>query len=276
MRNDLDSSLTGLKLWPHHLDTIRRTIAHFEAVDGVEALLLGGSLAHGFATAESDVDIVIVVTDDEFRRRLAVPDIGFWSDELSTWEGGYVDGKFVSRAFLAEIAARGDDATRWGYQDARILFSRDDGLADTIAGIVAFPEAEADERLTRFAAQLLAWQWYHGQGWDKQDPYLRGISLNRVVLFACRIVLTANRMLFPFHKWLRRVTADAPHRPAGLMDDIAALYDDPTRDRVDALIADVLAFYDFDVPELQRTWGAVFMRDTEWSWLAGPPAVDDL
>src|SRR5690606_29601800 len=100
----------------------------FSAQPDVEALLLTGSLAHGFGTEASDVDIVIVVPHDEFERRLAVPDTGFVSHDLSTYEGGYVDGKFVSRRFLDDVASRGDDATRWGYQDARVLFSRIPGL----------------------------------------------------------------------------------------------------------------------------------------------------
>ncbi len=273
---DLDAALQGVRLWPHHVETIRRTVAHFEEQAGVSALLLGGSLVHGFATEASDVDIVVVVPDEEFRRRAAVPDTGFWSDTLSTYEGGYVDGKFVSLEFLREIAQRGDDATRWGYQDARVLFSRADSLEQTIADIVAFPRDEVAERLTRFGAQLLGWRWYYEQGCDKDDAYLRGLALSRVVLFACRIVLTENELLFPFHKWLLRVTATAPRRPPSFMDDIARLYEDPTREAVGAFVDGTLRFYGFDIDALGSSWGAWFMRDTEWSWMRGPAPVDDL
>jgi len=268
--------LDDVRIWPHQVETVERVFAHFSGRPDVEALPLTGSLAHGFGTEASDVDIVIVVPHDEFERRLAVPDTGFVSHDLSTYEGGYVDGKFVSRRFLDDVAARGDDATRWGYQDARVLFSRTAGLQETLADVVRFPVEEQSQRRERFVSQALAWRWYHEQGWEKQNPYLRGISLNRAVLFACRIVLNENAMLFPFHKWLLRVTANAPDRPARLLDDIAALYDDPTVQRVDALVYGVLDHYGVDVAAAEKSWGAWFMRDTEWSWMHGPAPVDDL
>jgi len=272
----LESALSGVRLWPHHVDTVRRTIAHFEGAHEVQALLLGGSLVHGYAGEHSDVDIVIVVDEAEFARREAVPALTFLSHELATYEGGYVDGKFVSTGFLAAVAARGSDATRWGYDNARILFSRVPELEAVLGEITAFPRAEGRERRTRFAAQLLAWRWYFEQGWEKGDPYLRGVSLNRVVLYACRLILNLNEQLYPFHKWLLRVTADAENRPPQLMDDIQALYADPTLDRVNALVDVTLAHCDIDREAADRDWGAWFVRDTELSWMAGSASVDDL
>lgn len=272
----LDDALAGLRLWPHHLDTIRRTAAHLEAQPEVVGLLLGGSLAHGFATEASDVDIVIVVTPDEFARREAATALTFLSHDLATYEGGYVDGKYVSTDFLRDVAERAGDATRWGYDNARIVFTRDPGLADLLDAVVRYPAERVAERRERFVAQLLAWRWYHDQGVQKGDPYLQGIALNRVVLFACRLVLVENALLYPFHKWVMRVTAGAPHRPAGLMDDLAGVYAEPTPERVDALVGGLLAHYGIDRAAAERTWGAFFVRDTELSWRAGPPPVDDL
>lgn len=272
----LQDALAGLQLWPHHVDTIRRTAAHFEAQPDVVGLLLGGSLAHGFATEASDVDIVIVVTQDDFARREASTSLTFLSHELATYDGGYVDGKFVSLDFLRDVAERAGDATRWGYDSARIVFTRDPELAELLERVVRYPAELAAERRERFVAQLLAWRWYHSQGFQKGDPYLQGISLNRVVLFACRLVLAENAMLYPFHKWVMRVTAEAANRPAGLTEDLAALYAEPTPPRVDALVGGLLEHYGIDQAQAERTWGACFVRDTELSWRAGPPPVDDL
>jgi predicted nucleotidyltransferase len=272
----LDDALAGLRLWPHHLDTLRRTAAHLEAQPEVVALLLAGSLAHGFATAASDVDIVIVVTPQELRRREAATALTFLSHDLATYEGGYVDGKYVSVDFLRDVAERAGDATRWGYDGARIVFTREPGLAELLAQVVRYPTELVADRRERFVAQLLAWRWYHAQGCEKGDPYLQGIALSRVVLFACRLVLVQNAMLYPFHKWVVRVTTDAPDRPAALMADLAGLYAEPTPARVDALVAGLLAHYGIDQAAAERTWGAYFVRDTELSWRAGPPPVDDL
>lgn len=271
-----DDALAGLELWPHHRDTIARTAAHFRAQPEVVGLLLGGSLAHGFATAASDVDIVIVVTPEEFARREAATSLTFLSHDLATYAGGYVDGKYVSTDFLRDVAERGADATRWGYDNARILFTHDPGLGELLERVVRYPVEHAAERRERFVAQLIAWRWYHDQGVQKGDPYLQGVSLNRVVLFACRLVLAENEMLYPFHKWMLRVTAGAANRPAALMEDLAGLYADPSPARVAALVHGLLEHYGIDRARAERTWGAYFLRDTELSWRSGPPPVDDL
>jgi predicted nucleotidyltransferase len=52
-------------------EAIARTTALFQAQPGVRALLLAGSLAHGFGTEASDVDVMIVVSDAEWAARAA-------------------------------------------------------------------------------------------------------------------------------------------------------------------------------------------------------------
>lgn len=269
-----DGILSGMLLWPHHVDTIARVAAHFAAQPDVEALLLTGSLAHGFATAASDVDIVIVVSDAEWQRRREETALTYYDEDLATYEGGYVDGKFVSLGFLRQVAERGNDATRWGYEGARILFARTPELAPLLDEVVAFPAAEKAQRRTRFTAQLLAWRWYAEQARAKSDVYLASLSLDRVVLFACRLVLNENELLFPFHKWLRRVAQDAAHRPASFPADVDALYADSSG--VDAFVYGLLDFYGIDRGDAERTWGAWFMQDTELSWMSGPAPVEDL
>ena len=59
-------------------------------------VLVGGSIAHGFATATSDVDLLIVVSDAEWERRLAAGDTTELDRESATYEGGYVDCKYTS------------------------------------------------------------------------------------------------------------------------------------------------------------------------------------
>ena len=48
----------------HHRATIERANATIAARDETLAVLVGGSIAHGFETPASDVDVMIVVSDD--------------------------------------------------------------------------------------------------------------------------------------------------------------------------------------------------------------------
>lgn len=106
--------------------------------------------------------------------------------------------------------------------------------------------AEKEQRIYRFAAQLLAWQWHYRESVRKRSRYLELLALQKIVLFTCRIVLAANEMFFPFHKWMLRVTATATH------------------------------FYGMDAEAMGPIWPTWFLKDTELAWLSGYPSIDDL
>ena len=58
---------------PHHSKTIQNVKEYFERDPEVQALLLSGSIAHGFESSASDVDIMIFVSE------VTIPIIGLYS-----------------------------------------------------------------------------------------------------------------------------------------------------------------------------------------------------
>jgi len=58
-------------MYPHHAQSIQNVIDYFQRDPEVIAVLLAGSIAHGFQTPASDVDILILVSDEEYKRRVA-------------------------------------------------------------------------------------------------------------------------------------------------------------------------------------------------------------
>lgn len=52
-----------MTLRPHYLRSIQNVTDYFQRDPEVQALLLGGSIAHGFETDESDIDILILMTE---------------------------------------------------------------------------------------------------------------------------------------------------------------------------------------------------------------------
>jgi hypothetical protein len=265
-----------LDLSPHHRDTVANVVRELASDPTVLALLLTGSLAHGFATDSSDVDIALVVDADEYRRRAAEGQLGYFSFELATYPGGYVDGKYVDTDFLRQVAARGSEPARFAFADARVLFSHIEDLEALLAEVVRYPIEGRDERVLRFAAQLLAWQWYFGEGVAKDDRYLITLATQKVVLFACRIVLARNELLYPYHKWLLRRTAAAPDLPARLLDDIEVLLEDPTAAEIDGVCTSTLDHFGIDGEALFFEWPAHFLRDNELTWMTGHTPIDDL
>ncbi len=54
----------------HHQESIRLAVAHFTNDPEAHALILGGSVAYGFATPASDIDVMIIVSDRDYEERL--------------------------------------------------------------------------------------------------------------------------------------------------------------------------------------------------------------
>lgn len=259
---------------PHHEAAIARTVARFESEPAVLGLLLGGSIAHGFETEASDVDVMVVVSDEEFDARLARLDTAFADVDLAGYEGGYIDVKYVSPGYLDLVADRGSEPARFAFDGARVLFSRREGLGDQVAAAARYPTAVRDDRIAAFAAQLEAWRWYSGEGQRKGDPYLLATSVSRVALFAGRMLLAHNELLYPFHKWFLRVLDGAPRKPEGIVALIREVTAAPSAAGAERVADLVLGFHDW--PRGAADWPNRFMFDTEQSWIREAAALEEL
>ena len=259
----------------HHTESIQKVIQSFQADPSVLALLLGGSLVHGFARPDSDIDVAIIVSAEEFSRRRRENRLTRVDHTLCTYPGGYVDGKYMDEDFLRLVAERGSEPARYAFHGARILFSRIDGLEPKLAAIIRYPVAGKAGRIARFAAQLLGWRWFFTEGVKKDSAYLRLLAVQKVVLFSCRIVLAENELLYPFHKWMQRVTLAAPRLPAGFAASLDRILAAPDFDQIDAHCRATLAFAGLDHDAVNSTWGTNFMQDTELRWMTETPAIED-
>ncbi|XXT24088.1 nucleotidyltransferase domain-containing protein [Sorangium sp. So ce429] len=262
------------EILPHHATTLRRTVEHFEQAPEVTGLILGGSIAHGFCSPASDIDVMIVVSDEEHRDRLRTGRACFFSRELCTYEGGYVDGKYVSGGFLREVAARGSEPARYAFKDAQVLFSSDPSLSTLLERAARYPVEDKASRIVRFQAQFEAWRWYTEEALKRRDMPLLRTAVSKLTLFGGRIVLAHNELLYPYHKWFLRVLEAAPDKPAGVVPLIQALATEPTSKGIEQLVRMIREYKTWDITE--ATWSAQFMQDSELNWLNAPPPIDDL
>lgn len=261
-------------MFSHHVETLERTSQHFSKQPGVSGLILGGSIAHGFASAESDVDVMILVSEAERKERVQSGRACFFSRELCTYAAGYVDGKYVSEAFLEELAAKGSEPARFACQDARVVFSTSAALSPLLARAARYPRERKAERLQRFQAQFEAWSWYSGQALSRQNLPLLRMAVSKLTLFGGRIVLAHNELLYPYHKWFLRVLAAAPDQPPGLLPCIEELARAPARENVEHFGQLIRGFRGWELAP--NTWSALFMQDSELNWLNGPAPIDDI
>ncbi len=257
----------------HHQATIDRATARLRARDDVRAVLVGGSIAHGFASASSDVDLLIVVDDAEWDRRLARGDTTELDLESPTYEGGYVDMKYTSVGFIRDVAARGSEVARFAFEGVIVAWSSLDGLADELWAAARYPCEEQPERIRALHAQLEYWRWMFSEGDRSGNAYVKTLAAPHVVLFAGRLILAHNAVLYPGYKWLLRVLRDVEEQPPGAVVAIDAVVAAPDKRNVEALFELVMTWRDWGVAD--QHWGTKFMLDTELAWLDGRPAAAD-
>lgn len=259
---------------PHHRQTIQNVTEYFQRDPEVLALLLSGSIAHGFQTPTSDVDIMIFISEEDYQKRFRRGQLSFFTTDLVTYEGGYIDGKYISLDFVKQVLEKGSDPARFAFEGAQVLFSRIEGFAAQIAKIAEYPIAEKAERIKRFHAQLEAWHWYCGEALKRGNQYLLGTAVSKLILFGGRLILIHNELLYPYHKWFLRVLEQARDKPADLMASIQALTESTTMENIEAFYQKVKTFQPWD--ENPYGWGAQFLLDSELNWMDGKTPVDDL
>ncbi|WP_437734343.1 nucleotidyltransferase domain-containing protein [Sorangium sp. So ce1335] len=261
----------------HHLRTVSRLVERLSADPCSVAIIVGGSQAKGLGKETSDVDFCWVVTDEEHARRRARGELVYFANDegLVDYPGGYVDGKIVTLDFLREVRDRGSEPARAAFLGAMVPWSRRsgaDGVEALVRAIATYPEHERAHKMTGFVAQLEAMRYYLESAEHHGNRYLLTWASARAVLFGYRLILAHNRILYPYHKWVRAFVADAPEKPADLLRLSDELLDAPGKRTGEAFCGAVLSFRDWEKP---AQWPTRFMLDSELNWLHAPPPLED-
>jgi len=238
------------------------------------ALIAGGSVAKGMARDDSDVDVVFVVSEEEWERRKGERDYFIYLTDLCDYEGGYVDGKTVPYEFLLDAAERGSEPTRFSFVDSFVLYSRLPGLEDLLERIRVYPEHERREKIEAFYSQVvLLSNFFVAEAEKWGNPYLLAQSSANLVLFGGRLILAYNKILFPSHKWLLRAVEKAKEKPESFMKLAHELLERPCKETAKAFGECITKF---------RDWGLTFdqavsryIEDAEWNWREGRPPLQD-
>lgn len=261
-------------LFTHHQETIGRASEAFKREDNVLAFVVGGSVAHGFATETSDVDVFLLISGEEYRERLKTRQLTFSNRELSTYEGGYIDAKYITVDFLKTVAEKGSEPARFAFKDAFVVFSRIGGLDELLSEASRYPVEQKHEKIEKFCAQFEAWKWFIGEAKKIRDAYLLSQAVSNYVLFAGRLILAHNEELYPFHKWFLRVLRGVANKPAGLMEQIDLVLTRREDDDVERLHEMITEFTDWGFDK--RDWPNRFLVDCELAWMNECAAIADL
>ncbi|MGB5164517.1 MAG: nucleotidyltransferase domain-containing protein [Woeseiaceae bacterium] len=262
------------KIADRHQRAIDRLTEEYQHDDRFLAIIIGGSVAKGYARPDSDVDFMIVATDREFARLNAEEDLFINRRDLCDYDGGFVDGKVIDLEYLREVASFGNEPTRAAFQGAFFAFCHEQEIADLLPTIPVYPDSGHDQRIKTFYSMAFIQNWLMGEATRHDNPYTRLRAASQLSLFAGRLILAHNRVLYPYHKWLIRALQDAPDKPEGFMASFAALNTTPSAQAADELFSELRGFQDWGVEDIEAfDW---FMREVEWEWRSGKASLEDL
>ena len=75
------------------------------------------------------------------------------------------------------------------------------------------------------------------EGLKRSDMYLLRHSVNKLILFAGRLILSHNEVLFPYHKWFFTALENAEKKPEGFVGMCRDLLEDPVEENIDLLFS---------------------------------------
>ena len=87
-------------------------------------LVIGGSIVKGYERNDSDIDVILIATDEEYQKRKRRNKFGYFNDRACDYQGGYIDGKVINLNFLKTVAERGSEPARETFKDAYIAYSK--------------------------------------------------------------------------------------------------------------------------------------------------------
>lgn len=188
-------------MYKHHEESLENLKHYFSGREEVIALIFGGSVAKGCERPDSDLDAMVVVTEEEYARRVKNNTTVETITGYCTYEGGYFDVKYMTKDFLADAANKGSEPTRNAFLSARVLFTRDGEIPALVAKIPVFQKGEKEEKMLSFYADFWLNYYYFLQACPL-DGYMKLHAIGEVIYSVYRMVLQENEILFPCNRRL--------------------------------------------------------------------------
>lgn len=257
----------------HHHKGINNLVSEYENDSRYIALIIGGSVAKGCARVDSDIDFMMVATDEVFEQRKAQNNLFINRTDLTDYEGGFVDGKIINRAYLEMVDENGNEPTRAAFDGAFIAFSKIEGLDKLIESIGQYPEELRNEKLKSFYAMSFIQNWLMNEAERHNNQYTKSRAASQLTLFAGRLILAHNRIFFPYHKWFYEYLGRCHEKPEGLTVLMDTLLHEPNAKNSEELFQAIRGFKDWGVTDIQAfSW---FMEEVELGWMKNKASLED-
>lgn len=204
-------------MYQHHIESIENLKTYFRQKSEVIAIILDGSIVKGNARVDSDIDAIVVVTEEAYeslRRQNRLAEV---IEGHCTYHGGYFDIKYKTKGILQRCALKASEPTRNAYVKAQVVFTSDPEIPDLVNRISSYPEAERDEKIRCFNANLQLNRGYFLHCVPEDNTYMRAHLAQEIVYSVYRLILAENRVLFPCNRRLEETVLSCKQRPKDIL-----------------------------------------------------------
>ena len=188
-------------MYKHHEESIERLREYFADKEEVIAVIFGGSVAKGCERPDSDLDAMVVITEEAYAIRA---ENNLTAETIlghCTYEGGYFDVKYMTKEYLEDAAQKGSEPTRNSFLKARVLFTKDQEIPGIVERIPIFQKQEKPEKMLSFYADFWL-NYYYFLKSCPVDGYMKLHAVNEVIYSIYRMILQENEILFPSNRRL--------------------------------------------------------------------------
>ncbi len=261
--------------YPHHREAVKELISIFREKEGVIALVFGGSVAKHMEREDSDIDAMVIVTEEFYERKRKVNCIAECiSMGDCAYPGGYFDVKYMTKDYIRDAAEKGSEPTRNSFIGSHVLFSADEEVTELVSRIPVFQKQEFEEKMLSFFSNL---QLNYNYFWKACRPegYMKLKVASEIVYSLYRMVLQENEILFPCNRRLEQFVKLAPDQPEHLVEYCEefcrTLEDDP----LDKALEAWKAWTHYQYPTDSAVCQSRYCDDFEQWWRVPRPLVSE-
>ncbi|MBM6666431.1 nucleotidyltransferase domain-containing protein [Lacrimispora saccharolytica] len=261
--------------YPHHREAVKELISIFREKEGVIALVFGGSVAKHMEREDSDIDAMVIVTEEFYERKRKVNCIAECiSMGDCAYPGGYFDVKYMTKDYIRDAAEKGSEPTRNSFIGSHVLFSADEEVTELVRRIPVFQKQEFEEKMLSFFSNL---QLNYNYFWKACRPegYMKLKVASEIVYSLYRMVLQENEILFPCNRRLEQFVKLAPDQPEHLVEYCEefcrTLEDDP----LDKALEAWKAWTHYQYPADSAVCQSRYCDDFEQWWRVPRPLVSE-
>lgn len=261
-------------MYKHHEESLKNLIAYFKDDPDVIAVVFGGSVAKGCERPDSDLDAMVVLTDEAYEKRVAARKTAESISGYCTYPEGYFDIKYMNMSYIRDAAERGSEPTRNSFVKSRVLFTRDPEVEDIVARIPVFQEHEREKKCLSFFADF--WLNYYYYFKDVPiDGYMRLHAAGEIIYSIYRIILQENRILFPSNRRLEEFVyaiSDETKKLVTLGRKFAA---SQTEEDADAFVEYFYTVSSYRPPKEEGLVYSTYVTDFEQWWRIPRPNINE-